>query len=471
MKVLIVDDERSGRLILSNILAGLEGMEIVQAGSLEDARREVARAAPDVALVDIRLNREDHFNQDGLTLVKELRERTDTVPIVVTNVERMTEVRTAMKMGAYLYILKEELCAELVEPILSELRERKRLEQEVLELRARVASEKVKWVGSSQASQRLRALIQRVAQSDRPVLVVGPTGAGKELVVQSIHALGPVSDEPLLDINCGAIPGELMESQFFGHEKGSFSGAERRHEGVFKRVGKGTLFLDEIAELPMPLQSKLLRVLETRRFQPVGATTDEKFLGRIVAATHANLEDRVRAGLFREDLLFRLHVLEIVVPSLEERRDDIPELLQHFACQQQPPLQFSPEAVEMLRKARWQGNVRQLRNMVERLAVISEEEIITPKSFEALASRERSAIQAQAPIDALVDAVLALPMADKLDLMAQALISRALARVQGNKSAAARLLGVNRKVIERRVEKQHPLDGNDLSETPPEPGR
>jgi DNA-binding NtrC family response regulator len=455
MKILIVDDELSARLNLSSILEVLGGVEITEATNLEEARRELARVQPDVALVDIRLSREDMRNQDGLTLVGEIRGRTTTVPVVVTGSNEMALIRRAMRMGAYDYILKDELCEELVAPVINGLRDRQRLEDEFLRQRARRA-EPGRWVGDSPASKQLKALIQRLALSLQPVLVTGPTGAGKELVVQSIHELGPRQEEPLLDINCGAIPEHLMESQLFGHEKGAFTGADRRHEGFFKAVGRGTLFLDEIAEMPLLLQAKLLRVLETQRFRPVGSTNEEQFQGRIIAATHADLEQRVNERRFREDLLFRLNVLEVRVPSLEERREDIPTLLQHFIRKQPRPLQFTPETVSLLCRRSWPGNVRQLRNLVNRLAVLSEEDLITPQALDTLAGREKPSLQAQVTLETLVDAVLDLPLPNKLEEVERSLINRAMEREQGNKSAAARLLGVHRKAIERRLDKWLP---------------
>src|SRR6185369_12528335 len=361
-------------------------------------------------------------------------------------------------------ILKDDLCDELVLPVLNELRTRKRLEGEVRRLRARQTPEPVaaSLVGSSPKMEILRETIRRVALSDRPVLVVGPTGSGKELVVEAIHAQGPHPDEPLLDVNCGAIPEALMESQLFGHERGAFTGADRRQDGYLTLVREGTLFLDEIAELPLALQTKLLRVLESGRFRAVGSALVSRFAGRVVAATHTALEERVAAKQFREDLFYRLNVLTVRVPSLEERTEDMPALVAHFCGQQPRPLKFTSPALDMLRLAPWPGNVRQLRNLIDRLAVFSESDVISPDVLEGYLGGGRAAAeQADPSLDSLVRAVLKLPVDNKLQAVEEALIARAMSLCDGNKSAAARLLGVNRKAVERRVEKAAASAGGD----------
>lgn len=305
-------------------------------------------------------------------------------------------------------------------------------------------------VGESRCMEQLRERIRRVADSDRPLLVVGPTGAGKDQVVNAVHASGPNPHAPLTDLNCGAIPDSLMESQLFGHERGAFTGAERRCAGHLEAVGAGTLFLDEVAELPVALQAKLLRVLETRRFRPVGGAVDKRFEGRVVAATHANLEERVSRGLFREDLYHRLNVLVVRVPPLAEHLEDIPALLAHFCRGQPRSLRFTPGAHAALMAMPWPGNVRQLRTLVDRLIVFADEELISESCVAAV-----SGTDASSPCQQLRNAarqVLALPLADKLRAMEEALVQEALAVARGNKSEAARLLGVHRKVVTRRLE-------------------
>ena len=309
--------------------------------------------------------------------------------------------------------------------------------------------------------ERMRDRIRRVSRSDRPVLVTGPTGSGKELVVRAIHAQGDHAEEPLVDVNCGAIPEPLMESLLFGHERGAFTGATRRQEGSLTLVRHGTLFLDEIAELPLTLQTKLLRVLETRRFMPVGSAAVREFGGRVIAATHASLERRVAANLFREDLFYRLNVLTVAVPGLDERVEDIPALVEHFCQQQARPLRLAPEAIALLGSTSWPGNVRQLRNLIDGLAVFSESEVVTSDLVRRFLGRdgppERGNDLLESPVESrlesLFEAVLHLSADNKLEAMTDGLIAHAMAACGGNKSAVARLLGVHRKAIERRTEK------------------
>ncbi|HYV43676.1 MAG TPA: sigma-54 dependent transcriptional regulator [Myxococcaceae bacterium] len=455
MKVLIVDDQRSARRVLTDILSSEEGMALQEAASLEEARKVLASTRVDVALIDIRLG-EDLQNRDGLTLVKEIREKTDAIPLVVSQSSEMGQIRAAMRAGAYDYVLKDELCEELVVPILRALGERRGMEQELLQLRARNNPDGGGLrglVGASEAMGRLRDRIQRVVVSSRPVLVLGPTGSGKELVVRAIHALGPHASEPLLDLNCGAIPEALMESQLFGHEKGAFTGAERRQEGYFTAVRRGTLFLDELAELPLALQSKLLRVLETGRFRRVGATGEEEFQGRVVAATHARLDERVEAGQFRRDLYHRLNVLTVRVPGLAERPEDIPALVSLYSGQQSRPLRFTEQALGVLAAYSWPGNVRELRNLIDRIAVFSDENPVGAKTVAAYLETEVAPSTEQG-LRALARAVLQTPADNKLEAIEESLISEAMVLAGGNKSAAARLLGISRKAVERRVARE-----------------
>jgi DNA-binding NtrC family response regulator len=449
MKILIVDDERAARRALIRILVALGDVELREASNLEEARRELAAGDVDVVLIDVRLDR-DGRNSDGLTLVGEVRKHTSAVPIVVTGSHDMSQIRAAMRLGAYDYILKDELREEMVLPILQGLRSTRDLEAEVLSLRARQGADtSAGLVGTSPAIQRLRHAIQRVSLSDRPVLVMGPTGVGKEVVVRAIHAQGRNPSQPLLDLNCGAFPEALIESQLFGHERGAFTGADRRHDGFFTAVGSGTLFLDEIAELPLDLQAKLLRVLESGTYRPVGSAAALKFKGRVVAATHADLEDRVRNGQFREDLYYRLNVLEIRVPPLEERREDIPALVAHFAAQQERLLHFTKEAMELLQASPWPGNVRQLRNLVDRAAVFAADGPVTPEALADIDGACRALDTGETILTDLVRRVLKTPGGDKLQLIEQAFIDEALRLAGGNKTRAARLLGVHRNVVRR----------------------
>jgi DNA-binding NtrC family response regulator len=453
MKLLIVDDQASARRVLSAIVGKLDDVEIEEADSLESARRAIENRALDVALLDLRLG-SDARNRDGLVLVEEIRARTAIVPIIVTAYQEVAEIRQAMRVGAYDYILKDDLCDELVLPVLTGLRTRRRLEHEVRELRARQPqAEPVtgRLVGVSPAMELLRETIRRAALSDRPVLVTGPTGSGKELVVEALHTLGPHPDHPLLDLNCGAIPEALMESQLFGHAKGAFTSADREQQGYLTLVKQGTLFLDEVAELPATLQAKLLRVLETGVFRPVGSATQGRFEGRVIAATHADLTDRVRTGAFREDLFYRLNVLAIRVPPLGERREDVPALVAHFCRGQKRPLRFSAAALDLMMGSAWPGHVRQLRNLVDRVAAFADDDLVTPEALAPFLAESPASNTNADVLQSTARNILRLPIENKLEAIEEALIAEAVRLSDGNKSGAARLLGLHRKAVSRRL--------------------
>ncbi|HTV25609.1 MAG TPA: sigma-54 dependent transcriptional regulator [Polyangiaceae bacterium] len=461
MNILIVDDQKSARRALARILEQETDITLLEAASLSEARATLETADVDLAFVDIRLS-DDMRNTDGLTLVRDIKRAGNAVSICLTAAGEMSLIREAMRAGAYDYILKDDLCSELIVPVVQGLRDKQRLEREVETLRARVASgDTPLLVGSSASMERLRADLRLVALSDRPVLVTGPTGAGKEAVVRALHALGASPEALFLDVNCAAIPEALMESQLFGHEKGSFTGADRRTNGYLAAVGRGTLFLDEVAELTLTLQAKLLRVLETRLFRPVGSTNERSFHGRVVAATHRDLAERVQQGAFREDLYYRLNVIELRVPPLDDHPEDIPLLVAHFLRGQSRRLHFTAAAQEAMMRMRWPGNVRQLRNLIDRLLVFAENDTITIDELARVSGTKVAS--AEEVLRRVAREVLQLPIPDRLSAMQTVLMDEALAATDRNKSAAARMLGVHRKVIERRV-------GRDSAEFAPESG-
>lgn len=301
--------------------------------------------------------------------------------------------------------------------------------------------------GRSPAMQALQALLRRVAQSDRPVLIFGPTGAGKEVIAQQLHRLS-APGKPFIDLNCGAIPEQLLESELFGHARGAFTGAVGERMGHLQMAGAGTLFLDEIGELPLALQPKLLRVLETGQYRPLGSSESRHFRGRVVAATHRDLKRLVAEERFREDLYYRLSVFELELPGLNERREDIPDLIEHFCRQQRRPLHFDAAALELLCQRDWPGNVRELRNSIDRIGTLAPSPLVDRETLEQLLAPPSPA---SALAVELAEALLGLEGPDKLAAVETLLIEHALNRCNGNKSAAAQLLGVNRKVIERRV--------------------
>ena len=453
MKILIVDDQRSGRRVLKQMLAALQDVEILEAATLDEAWVAVEKSSPDLLLLDVRLS-EDPRDRGGLEVLRRVRASGRQTPaVMVTSMSELAEVREAMRLGAQDYVPKDELCPEMLLPIVEGLRERLLLKGEVVRLREKVDRT---WgtraiVGSSPAMDRVRRLVERVAESSSTVLIRGETGSGKEMVARALHEGSSRRGEPFLAVNCSALPGTLIESLIFGHERGAFTGAERRIRGQLEQCGAGTLLLDEIAEMPTELQAKLLRVLEDRRFRPLGAETELPLRARVLAATHVDLEQRLRQGRFREDLFYRLNVVTVTLPSLAERGDDLVELLSSFTADFPRQLRFTDAAVAWLLRRHWPGNVRELRNVVERLVLLADDDLIDVPALEELAS-ERPPPDAATEIDRLARALLALPerLGSKLRVMERAVLHHAVESCGGNKAAAARLIGVDRKVLERR---------------------
>jgi len=453
MKILVIDDQRSARQVLRSLLADLDGVEIGEAASLEEACSLVQSTEPDLLLVDIRLSPQP-TDRGGLELLRWLQQKGLAIPaVVVTGSTELHEIREAMRLGAKDYVLKDELCPEMLLPIVQGLREKMVMAGEVRRLHEQVDRT---WgtralVGSSPQMQKVRHLIERVADSDAPVLIRGETGTGKELVARALHTLSPRRDEPFLAVNCSALPGTLIESLIFGHVKGAFTGADRRVRGHFEVAGSGTVLLDEIAEMPGELQAKLLRVLEDRRFRPLGGENELPLRARVLAATNVDLEHRMLDGRFREDLFYRLNVVSIVLPSLSERGADLVELLAAFTAELPRKLSFTNEAVEWLRDRRWAGNVRELRNLVERLNLLAENDEIDVAALNDLVEQDSSRTARE--VEKIVQAILTLPMhmGSKLDFIERAVLHHAIEASAGNKSAAARMVGVDRRALDRRL--------------------
>ena len=304
-------------------------------------------------------------------------------------------------------------------------------------------------IGSSAKMERVMDMVCRIASSSLPVLITGPTGCGKEVIASVIHHMRGDPCLPFVDINCAAIPETLVETLLFGHEKGMFTGATGKHQGYLSITGRGTLFLDEIGELPLPQQAKLLRVIESRSYRPLGGAVNLPFEGRIIAATHADLETMIEHRRFREDLYYRLNVLNLEIPSLQERRQDIPELIRFFLRRVEQKVDFTDGALQAMMALDWPGNIRQLKNTIEKISLLSEENPITEKSVAVFAHQQTLSLDET--FDSVADQVIDLACEDKVERMETALVRRALLRAEGNKSQAARFLGVHRKYIERKV--------------------
>jgi len=455
VKILIIDDQRSARRVLRHLLSEMPDVELFEAGSLEEAKERVETQNPDALLVDIRLTQEP-TNRGGLEFLRWLRESGRATPaVMVTASTELAEIREAMRRGAQDYVLKDELGPEMLLPIVEGIRERLELRTEVRKLRQHIDDTwgPSAFVGSSPAMERVKRLVARVADADAPVLLVGETGSGKEMVARAIHHTGRRAAHPFLALNCSALPGSLIESLIFGHQRGAFTGAVQRIRGQLELAGEGTLLLDEIAEMPVELQAKLLRVLEDRRFRPLGSEEEMPLRARVIAATHVDLEQAIAEGRFREDLFYRLNVVAIQVPPLKDRGDDIVELLHSFCAQYQRKLRFTDEAVAWLCRRRWPGNVRELRNAVERLALLADDDLVDVEALDELIGAQLG--DGAREVDRMARAILALPsrIGSKLDLIERAVLHHAVEMCSGNKSAAARLLGVNRKSLERKLDR------------------
>lgn len=300
-------------------------------------------------------------------------------------------------------------------------------------------------ISQNPGMKKLAEYLSKIAVSDGAVFLHGETGTGKELFANAIHQL---SGRPgnIVSVNCGAIPENLFESLFFGHERGAFTGADKKQQGFFYQASHGTLFLDEIAELPLVHQAKLLRVLESRQFSRIGSSEAQDFSGRIISASHVNLAQQVGQRLFREDLWYRVNLFEITIPALHQRRDDIALLAKYFA-RSSNRIRFSPCALKLLQLSDWPGNIRQLKNTVDKLAVLADGPEVTAESIRQLSMCREHVDWAVRVAQEIIE----MPVSNKLKTIHDALIEQAVERSNGNKTEAARLLGVHRKVVERRL--------------------
>jgi two-component system, NtrC family, response regulator AtoC len=449
-RVLVVDDEENLRHMLQ-ILLRREGYEAVGASSVDAALVEIERQPFDIIITDLRMP-----GRSGLELIDEVRRRNlETTMVVMTAYGGKEVAIEAMKRGAYDYLSKPFEADEVV-LLLRKAEERERLFRENLSLRKQIRSgggEPETGLGEMVAkSARMTELfrtIRKIAEFKTTILVGGESGTGKELVARAIHRLSPRASGPFVAVNCGAIPGTLLESELFGHRKGAFTDATRDRKGLFEEATDGTLFLDEIGELPVGLQVKLLRVLQEEEVRRLGDTQDVKVDVRVVAATARDLAEEVKRGAFREDLYYRLNVLAVHLPPLRDRREDIPLLVDHFVQRMNARMNLAitgatPEAMRQLIESDWPGNVRELENVVERAMVLSDGPQI---DVESLPDRLRRV----APGPAAPTVVT--PSDDDLSIKRASrraeedLIRRALVRTGGNRTRAAELLEISHRAL------------------------
>ena len=438
--LLILDDEPSTLASLARAfrLAGHEATVCDNAGKA----LELAKADGfDLIFSDVVMP-----GKDGLTFLEELRGNGITTPVVMMSGQAHIEMAVrATKLGALDFLEKPISSDKLLLTVDNVLR-LQRLESENRQLRQRLGDHEIIFTGD--AMKKVMAQIDRVAPTETRVCILGETGTGKELVARALHEKSPRKSGPFVAINCAAVPAELIESELFGHEKGSFTGALARHIGKFEQADHGTLFLDEIGDMPLAMQAKLLRVLEEGEIERIGTTKPTSVDVRVVVATHRNLEAQVRDGKFRQDLFHRVFVFPVVLPPLHDRQDDIPALVTHFAaqvCAQNgwKPMNFAAEAVDGLQQYSWPGNVRELRNMVERLMLLA-------TGNEVDATTVQSVL---APAAASSNAVLSSgPLANRVESFEREVILAELKRTNFHITNAAKALGLERSHLYKKAE-------------------
>jgi len=443
-KVLIVEDEKNMREVLRILLEG-EGYNVSCAMDGSEGLAWLEREIFDLVITDIKMP-----GVDGFEVLKRAQELSpETLVIMITAFGTTESAIEAMKLGAYDYIHKPFKIDE-IRLVVKKALEKRRLRGEVSILRERIRTtyELGNIFYKSPKMQELLRILPRIAQGNSNVLITGESGTGKEYVATAIHNLSPRKERNLVTINCATFPEGLLESELFGHMKGAFTGAVYNKQGLFEIADGGTIFLDEIGEMPVNLQSKLLRVLENGTFRRVGGTADIRVDVRIVAATNKNLLDEIAAGRFREDLYYRLNVIPIYIPPLRERKEDIPQLVEHFMDRLSPvKRRLSPDALNLLMSYPWKGNVRELENVVERTLLMTDKEEITasdiPLQTEAahgikgLPEMTRDGID----LDGLVETVERRYLLDALRL------------ANGVKTEAARLLNLSFRSFRHRLQK------------------
>ncbi len=450
LRLLVVDDEEPVRRLVLN-LASKWGHSAVQAPDPEEALKLLSAGDFDAVISDLRMP-----GMDGMELLRKLKsDHPDLDVVILTSHGDVKTAVEAMRAGAYDFLEKfpeltamQSLLARLAH--LAELRaENRRLREE---LTAAAAGQLRPLLGRSQAMLRVISTVEQVAGNRSNVLIVGESGTGKEVIARAIHARGPSAKAPFLGLNCAAVSRTLLESQLFGHLKGSFTGAAEDRPGFFVAAGSGTLFLDEVTEVDLELQPRLLRVLQEREVSPVGGTTPVKVQARVIAATGRDPEKAIAEGRLREDLYYRLNVVRIDVPPLRERREDIPLLVEHFNQKFSRNYGVVPKKVPVVTLAalaacRWPGNIRQLENVIERAFALGDRPELAIDDLPPEV-REPSAAQRAEPLPATASALPADPPAT-LEAAEHEAISRALTVAKGNKSEAARILDIPRNRLYR----------------------
>ncbi len=463
MHVLVVDDELSMREYLEMLLSRV-GYRVSIAGNEKAAIEKLGAGGVDVVISDMKLGM-----GSGLNVLKAARAQSAPPEVIlITAFGTPAAAVEAMRAGAYDYICKPFDNEEL-KLLVQKALEKRGLREENRHLRRSLSGMRGLWVGESPAMQEVWGLVEKVAPSRTTVLITGESGTGKELVARALHLRSTRAGAPFLPVNCAALNEGVLESELFGHIKGAFTGAQADRSGILVSAGEGTVFLDEIGEVPMSTQVKLLRVLQERRVKPVGSSTEVPFQARVVAATNKRLEAEVKAGRFREDLLYRLNVITVDLPPLRERTGDIPLLARHFLAQMReelgrPNLNFSPAAIEVLERYSFPGNVRQLQNIVERAATLADTDVLGPETLPSALRGEREAEQQS---EGSVELPNGFSLERYLDDAERRYLLAALQRAGGVKTRAAELLGLSFRSFRYRAAKHGLGDREDGGDSGP----
>lgn len=466
--ILIADDEASIRTIVSKTLEK-KGYMVLKAQSGDEALSFLKQHPIDVALIDIRMP-----GVSGLDILNHQKEFLSKPNIfIITAQDVMENAVEAMKRGAYDYLTKPFDLDELSILVDRALKTRQ-LESEVMRLRQEVTSSpylKPTIIGKSKVIQDVYKAIGKVANQDITILLEGESGTGKELVARAIHEQGVRASHPFIAVNCSAIPTNLLESELFGYKKGAYTGALTDKAGYFEMADRGSLFLDEIGDMPLSLQSKLLRVLQEKEIQRLGDTRIISVDVRIIAATNQDLESLVKKGKFREDLFFRLNVVPLKLPPLRKRKSDIPLLIDYFLKKisfdfKLPPKQISPKAIDYLVDREWLGNIRELENLIKRVCVLSQNQVISLEDIESVATNLREEdIRINSSdlhsIEEIIEQQLTINLVSNnlkkdvyehfLPLLERPLIRLALKKVKGNQIKASEFLGINRNTLRKKI--------------------
>jgi two-component system, NtrC family, nitrogen regulation response regulator NtrX len=444
-RILVVDDEEGIRRVLSQLLE-YEDHEVRSAASAGECLSIYPEFRPDLTFMDVKMAR-----MDGLEALSRLREMDPSAMVVMISGHGTIDTAVeATRRGAFDF-LEKPLDTDRILVLLRNALQQRGLLEENARLRGEVES-RHEIVGGSFAIRQVLERVERVAPTDARVLITGENGTGKELVARAIHRLSPRADEPFIEVNCAAIPSELIESELFGHMKGSFTGATEDRAGKFELADGGTLFLDEVGDMSVAAQAKVLRALQEGVITRVGGAKAIRVDVRVIAATNKDLPEEIREGRFREDLFHRLNVIPLQVPPLRERREDIPMLVQHFAIRLMretttTPKALAPEALELLQRLEWSGNIRELRNTVERLLILSSGSIITAKDVELLVTGQASGGGISSEL------LSATTFAEFKEAAERAFILQKLRAHDWNVSETARVLDMPRSNLYKKIER------------------